>query len=321
VTPQGNLGTPPGHFHFWQRRIGVRTVYISSTQIAMADDCRFQHWLRFIRKVQVSAEPANLVFGRCIDASVREYLTALATNEPPPDPVTRFRVLWQGARANSPMTYAATHLPEEFEAVGLALMRALPGAWEETGFQVAQDQHGRPMLNVSLQASLGRRGELHVVLTGTPDLLIYTRSTELAVLDVKSAATVHTVRYALRADQLTAYQALADVNGDALGLPPVARLGFWDFLKRKSACIEPPVLVPRRHEADLEAFRDKVFWLAEDVARGRFPKASRMQFNTPCDLCDFAQFCIDGNEEGLVFPGDAPKKPTLTAAAFTVAAI
>jgi hypothetical protein len=162
--------------------------------------------------------------------------------------------------------------------------------------------------------SLGRRAGIEVIWTGEIDLVAYTREAALAVVDVKSAASSHTPLYALRADQLTSYQMLLEAHGKALGIAPVQKLGFWDFLKRKAARIEPPVLVPTRSAEELAEFRDKVFWLAQDIVGGRFPRASRMQYNTPCELCDYARFCIDGDEEGLLFEGKAPKKPAALAA-------
>ncbi len=281
-------------------------IRLSASQVAAADNCRRLHWYQSIAKVQARAVPANLAFGQCIDEATREYLRALATDSPLPDPVAAFQALWRKKRDSAPLTYASTQTPEIIEQIGLDLMRSLPSAWDRTGFQVALDSAGAPLLDRWLRAGLGTENGIELELTGVIDVVVYTADLELAVVDVKSAAAAHTALYAMRSDQLTVYQILLSAHQAELGLPPLVKLGFWDFLKRKaSSRIEPPLLVPVRTAAELREFRQKCFWIADDVRRKRFPKVSRMQFNTPCELCDYAQHCVYGDADGLAFPASA----------------
>lgn len=278
-------------------------IRLSPSQIASADNCRRLHWYQSIRKVRPVALAANLAFGHCIDQITREYLRAITLGTALLDPVSEFQRLWQEQTRTQILSYSATQSPETFERMGLDLLRALATSWDETGFEVALNGKGEPLLDVRLSQSLGRQGGLEVILDGVIDVIVYTPESELAVLDVKSAAALHTALYALRSDQLTSYQILVQGHAAAMGLPPLQRVGFWDFLKRKaSSRVEKPLLVPPRQPAELAEFRQKCFWLAEDIRCRRFPRASRLQFNTPCELCDFAQHCVHGEEEGLVFP-------------------
>lgn len=279
-----------------------------------ADNCRRQHWYQSIRRVKVVAPSANLAFGTCLDISTREYLHAIAVDSFVPDPVSRFLELWRKARAQSPLTYASTQTPQAFENMGVDLMKSFPTAWDETRFLIARDVKRQPLLNVRLQVSLGTKRGIEVILTGILDLIAYSEIA-LGIVDVKSARSMPTPSFAMRADQLTMYQLMLGAHRELLGLPSVGWLAFWDFLKLKSPRIEPPVCVPPRPVQDLCEFREKMFWLAEDIARERFPKASRMQHNTPCDECDFAPACITDDEEGLLFRGEDPKKPALSMAA------
>ncbi|MGH8239600.1 MAG: PD-(D/E)XK nuclease family protein, partial [Steroidobacteraceae bacterium] len=188
-------------------------------------------------------------------------------------------------------------------------LRALPESWDATGFEVALTAKGDPMLDLKLSRNLGCESGIEVTLDGVIDVVIYTDVGDLGVLDVKSSAIAHTPLYTVRSDQLTSYQTLVEGNADSLGLPPLRKLGFWDFLKRKaSSRVEPPLLVALRRPQELADFRQKCFWIAEDILRKRFPKASRLQFNTPCELCDFAQHCVYGDEDGLVFPASVTQK-------------
>lgn len=285
-------------------------IRLRSSLISTADDCPRQLWYRYVRKVEASAMSANLAFGQCTDVATREYLRALTLGNPLPDPVAEFSSLWKKTVETKTLVFSATQNVQTFERTGVDLMRQLPESWDQTGYEVALNGAGEPLLDVKLSHYLGRQSDIDLYLDGTLDVLVYTDESDLAVLDVKSAATEHTPLYTVRSDQLTSYQVLVESNRSKLALPPLRRLGFWDFLKRRaSARVSEPLLVPLRSAEELHEFRQKCFWIADDIKRGRFPKVSRMQFNTPCEMCEYAQHCVYGEEEGLVFP-TIPAKQT-----------
>lgn len=284
-------------------------IRLSASQIASADNCRRLHWYQSVRKARVAALAANLAFGHCVDAVTREYLRALTLGLALPDPVIDFRRRWSEKTSTEVLVFSATQSPETFERMGIDLLRALPESWDATGFEVALTANGDPMLDLRLSRDLGCESGIELTLDGVIDVVVYTDRGDLGVIDVKSSAVIHTSLYAVRSDQLTSYQTLVEGNADSLGLPPLRKLGFWDFLKRKaSSRVEKPLLVPTRRPQELAEFRQKCFWIAEDILRKRFPKASRLQFNTPCELCDFAQHCVYGDEDGLVFPASVTQK-------------
>ncbi len=277
-------------------------IRLSASQVASADDCRRLHWYKSVAKVRLSCEAANLAFGKCIDLSVREYLENLALGCSLPDPVARFTELWADIRARKELYYAATQTPRQFENMGKDLMSQFPNAWESTGFQVARDINGQPMLDRRLEVYLGSELGIELAYDGIIDVIVYTRDARLAIVDIKTSSAMHSMIYSRRSDQLTSYQMLFEAHRQKLGLPSVERLGFHDFLKRKvSSKIEPPVMVPVRSRQEIAEYRQKCFWLADDIRKKRFPKVSRLQYNTPCELCDYSQHCIYGDTENLVF--------------------
>lgn len=278
-------------------------IRLSASQVAAADDCRRLHWYRSIAKVRAEARAANLAFGKCVDVAVREFLDALTRGTALPDPVARFVKLWDEQCNDNELSYASTQTPEDFTEMGKGLMDAFPSAWERTGFTVVTDANGDPLLDLNLKVYLGEELGIQLWWSGILDVVVYTEQMDTAVIDVKTGAAEHTPLYAYRAEQLTGYQILLDAHRPQLGIPQVDRLGFIDLLKRKSSSpILTPVVVPRRSTAELSEFRQKLFWIADDIRRRRFPKVSRMQYNSPCTLCDFSGHCVRGDEEGLVFP-------------------
>ena len=283
-------------------------IRLRSSAIAAADNCRRLLQYQYLLKVEPVAVAANLAFGRCIDISLREYLRALTLGQSLPDPVARFQALW-GEQQTQPLVYSKTQSHPTFARMGVSLMRAFPACWEASGFVVAVNSRGDTLLDVSLSQSIGRIGRLEVVLDGTLDMLAYTPEAELAIVDVKTAASAHTALYTHRSDQLTVYQILVEAHRGRLGLPPLRHLGFLDLLKRRAtARIDKPCLVPVRSRAELDEFKQKCFWLAEDIARGRFPRSSRMQFNSPCELCAYSRHCVHGDAAGLRFPAEPVKR-------------
>lgn len=282
-------------------------IRLSASAIACADDCRRMYWYRYIAKVRTVMQSANLSFGKAIDKAVESYLLALTLGQRVPDPVAVFKTEWDKQRNEQSLSYAATQTPEQFERMGLDLMKTFPDVWEKSGMQIALDGDGVPLLQRKLSVNLGR----DITLVGVIDLMAYTPSADLALIDAKTTAVANTELFAHRADQLTDYQLLVAAHSKALGIPRVEYLGFFDFLKRKaSARCEAPELVPARTPMDIHEFKQKVTWLAEDIRRGRFPRASRMTYNTPCNLCDYAGHCVHGETEGLVIPPDLQQRLT-----------
>ena len=187
-------------------------------------------------------------------------------------------------------------------------MKALPDAWARTQWTVATDKDGAPLTDRFLKARLGTRNGVEVIYQGVLDVAVYTAEAEFAVVDVKTSALLHSPLYTERSDQLTGYQILTEENAGDLGVPPVAKLGFLDLLKRKAPQIEP-VTVGRRSDEQVEDYKQKLFWMADDVREKRFPRVSRHAYNSPCNLCDFARHCVYGETDGLHFPavnGAAP---------------
>lgn len=277
----------------------MRMIYLSASQIINADDCRRKHWYASIARFKPAVSAANLAFGKCIDLATREYLFALTLNQPLPNTVKRFEELWLTSTKSEELTYAATHTPEQFLSMGMELMRQFPGIWEDSGYQVALDNQGSPLVDLKLDVDIGNG----VILRGILDIVAYTPVIELCLLDEKTASAEHSEMFTRVSDQMTTYNILMDAHRERLGLPEVEKVGFLDLIKRKKTPeVLQPITVRRRNKDEIRGFIQKCHWLADDIRQGKFPKASRHAYNTPCDLCDFKGHCIDGNTDGLIIP-------------------
>lgn len=278
-------------------------IRLSASQIIAHDNCSFQHYLQSVLRVKTQFDSANKVFGKCIDLAIREFLMATALGSAVPDSVETFMLHWKQERASKEIVYACTIPPESLEKTGIDLMRLLPDAWLATGYQVAVDQDGAPLVDRRVSRVLGQRSGIEVEIDGVLDVLVYDREGALGILDAKSSAAEHTEVFCMRSDQLTHYDLLVRGHHERLGLPRPEFVGFWDLLKRKaSSRVVAPIVVPSRSDVELNSYVEKAFWIAEDIARKRYPKQSRHQFNSPCEMCDFSRYCVSGDREGLIFP-------------------
>ena len=67
-----------------------------------------------------------------------------------------------------------------------------------------------------------------------------------------------------------------------------------------------PITAPRRPASVLNAYQQKVLWVAEDIDRGRFPQRGLMAHNSPCAMCAVKGLCQQDDPDGLILP-ETPK--------------
>ncbi len=282
------------------------------TAILCYEDCPRAYYYRYVRRLRPEADSANLVFGTVL----HEVLVAFLRDEVPAAELPEhFVERWRAAQEDRAITYARLFGPEDLEATGRRLCELFPPWWAETGLLVLRDEHG-PVIERRFQVEIA--GEL--ILTGEPDLLAMDREGQVLILDFKTTSSEPRLDGWV-SDQLLAYQVLVGTHAEALGIDRVAGLGFIYLVKAKVPRTGKgigPRIAPLRIEptGDGERVREyiqKVLWVDEDIRKGRFPRRSRMAYNTPCALCDYQAVCWQGDTSGLREPEDAPEQGRLIA--------
>ena len=280
---------------------------LSPTAVLKYETCPQQYYLETVLRVRPAHKAANLVFGGVVHDVIETWLRGAGQGQPP-DPLQLFEQGWQAAQAAGGIDYAATQSPESLTETGQALVRQFVAAWPSFDRLPALDGQGEPVLERKLEIPLAPG----LVYVGKPDLVAFGPEGSLECLDFKTPSTLTDPDWLVVADQLTGYQLLLDAHADRLGLPPVERLGLLELVKRKvtpkgkgpEVC--PPVTVARRPPTDLDAYVQKVCWVAEDIDRGRFPKRGLMAHNSPCGGCGVKGLCQRGDPEGLIVPDAEP---------------
>jgi hypothetical protein len=281
-----------------------KKLFIRPSQIVKGDECMWAMYLQYIAGIKTRARSANLVFGTIVHEAVTKYLVSLFAGLNF-DPEKHFLFKWQEAMETLEIAYNASFGPEDLKATGERLCGDFPKAWDESGLVPLIDDEG-PVLERTLKVEILPG----IVLTGTPDIVAMNCEAEIVVPDFKTPASASPEEFFLISDQLTAYQILVEASKIKFGIERVDGLGYMELLKKKvpktsrgeGPKVLPPAYGPRRSDQAIQAFIQKVGWIAEDINRGRFPKRPRMAYNTPCSLCSFQGMCLKGDTEGLIIP-------------------
>lgn len=281
-----------------------KKLYLSPSKLSDYETCGYAYARKRIDYWQEEVDAHSLAFGGAIDEACDAHIRGLVYGQAV-DPVEVFDAKWDEAVRRN-MTFNANHDENSLRAMGRVMMQRFPAAWEATGFTVVIDPQGEPVMQRDLEIELPNR----VVLRTKLDVLVNTPHGTIANIDLKTAAQRYPEYLTPLSEQLTAYQIAVDAHAASLGISQVEELGFIEMIKRavpktkkgEGPTVEPPVLVPRRSDAVIAEYLQKVQWVAEDIRRGRFPRRPRMGFNTPCGMCFLREHCASGDDDGIIKP-------------------
>jgi hypothetical protein len=283
-------------------------VNIRPSMLIAADRCSRAMKFQYIDRIRTESVSSALVFGTAIDLAIKGYIENAEIGLTY-DSVDAFRSNWNEQKLKKGITFPTTHTPESMEEIGIRLMEKFPDYWEKSDMHPLY-VNDKPIFSIRLEKEITDG----IMLTGEPDFVGYNSQYELTILDFKTCAQPNKDVFIRQADQLTAYQDLVEANKDLLEIPSdqsVVNVGYIDLVKRKipkakgkGPEIEPIKVVSARSLSELEEFEEKVLWLNEDMIRGKFPRKSGLSFDSPCNMCDFDEYCLNGDTEGLIFPED-----------------
>lgn len=240
---------------------------LSPTGALQYESCPKQYELAHVRRIRPERRPANLVFGQVVHLVVEEWIKGWMAGRPF-DPAAMFDREWHAAREAEGIDYSATQSPRALAETGRALVSRFAGRWPGFERLPALDRYGEPLIERELEVRVGP----DLTYAGKPDLIVFDPRGRLECLDFKTSRAPVDPGWLAAADQLTGYQILLDAHAGRLGVPRVERLGLLELVKRTAKGEGPevraPVSVGRRSPAEVEAYLDKLRWMAEDIRRG-----------------------------------------------------
>ncbi len=269
------------------------------------DNCPYAYYLHYIEGIRQLYESATLIFGGIVHTVLEEYLRALLSQKTY-DTETAFKDKWDEATSTKIIEYTSENFTvEDVPKIGQRLCGDFPQAWEDSKLTVVVDSKG-PVLERHYEIQLDG-GVIH---HGYIDLMAKDEQANTGVLDFKTPAQPTPHWFAQEAEQLKSYQLMIEQGKDR-SFEKINKLGFFELIKRKvpvrkGASKGPEVMLPvtvdSHSKETLAEHKQGILWVCDDIKRGRFPKRSRMAYNTPCMLCEFQGYCYEGNKTGLVFP-------------------
>mgnify|MGYP001052242207 CR=1 FL=1 len=281
-------------------------IRLRPSSVLKHDECPAQYYFSAVEGLRSKVTSANLPFGTAVHEAMTGYILSKISGKPF-NPVEAFEAEWDRAIENEILGFSSIWDEPSMRATGKLLSERFPEAWDRTGLTPVLDGDG-PVVERRFQATIAPG----VVLTGQPDVVAMNSDGEVIVVDVKTTASAYDPTFVLVAEQLTAYQILLEANRESLGIESVDKLGFIEAVKKKvpktnrgtGPEVKEPLLAPSRDGAMTREYLSKVEDMARDIKRERFPRRPRMAFNSPCNMCDFRDYCLKGDMEGLYRPRD-----------------
>lgn len=245
---------------------------------------------------------ASLVFGAATHQAIEASLIASAYRRPC-DPVQVFTDKWNAATSSTTVSYSSLWSEEDMLHTGQMLMSRFESSFAESGLSVAFDNQAKPLVERPLEAAIGRG----ILASIKVDLVAFTDNDELLVVDAKTPIRFSEEGFSSVSDQGTFYQLVLDAHAKRLGIPEVQGFAYFEGIKRKVPKTdrgEGPVwqlsdIGKRRSDGEIAEFVEKLQWVAHAIRAQRFPKQSRMGFDTPCTQCEYRHACWDGDMKGL----------------------
>lgn len=281
-----------------------------TTDISNYENCPREYYYKRVQRIETETRSANLAFGVAVDEAISAFIRADSHGQHC-DPVAVFKAAWQTETENKVIEYSTQWTPEEMEATGARLMEMFPEVWKNSGYMPLLTEAGEPMVQYKIETEILKS----VILVQKIDLVAMAPNGQVGPLDFKTPASPTELLYLEQSDQLTSYQIGCDHRRDVIGIDKTDFVGFWELIKRKMPKktgkgpeVMLPATVPARCEAQVIEFKRKVAWMVNNIRNGHFPKTPRLPHNTPCDMCDYRNYCAHGDTTGLIFPAETQQQ-------------
>jgi putative RecB family exonuclease len=239
--------------------IPKQRAYLSYSRINKYLHCPEQYRLYYVENLRPRIPSASLVFGQIIHKGLEHLLRNQG------DSVKWFLEAWNAFKEVD-LRYSQKESWEKLHAIGWSLLEKfekeeLPRLGKVRGTEKVFE------LNIT---------SLPLPLVGVIDL-VTEMDRKMTVVDFKTAASAYEEHEVILSDQLTTYQ---------LAEPEAEQTALCVLVKTKEPRIEWHV--SKRNPEMVIEYLDKVHYVAEEIAAGRFYKRPGKW----CGYCDYLPVCI-----------------------------
>lgn len=263
---------------------------IRPSEVTCYEECPRQYFFRYVLRIPEEVLKWFLPYGTAIHSAIDLYLKEqIKTGE---EMAAAFSEQWRAqAQGNDQIQYGDKWSFEQVLEMGKLVMTRFPESWQALNLTIQRDESG-PLIERRLEAPIGNG----VIISGCPDTVTLTPDMNTRTVDFKTPASPAGDAFLANSEQCKMYDILLDYNGLLIGKPEIQ---YLELLKRpvpkkngKGPTIEATKPVTPT-ENDRKEIIQKITWMVGDMLDGRFPKRPRMAYNSPCDMCAYAERCRD----------------------------
>lgn len=275
-------------------------LVLRPTSVIQYERCPESYRLSTVLKIRTIETSHATALGKAGHRATLPYVAAHAQGSEI-DPLPLFRAAWEEVLDNNVVRFSSKDA-KQLTKVGEKLVTAFPAAWKKSGLK-AIVVGGKPLVENRLRLKIGDDIEL----SGEPDIVaerVGSDEPSIVNMDEKFAASVAQEGFAKLSDQLTAYNLLLDMKLSSMGLAgqKVTELGFMEGIKNIDAYWAAPQIVPARTIKQMGSYVEKLKMVGALMRKGYFPKRSGAAYESPCNMCEFANLCQNAVSEGLTSP-------------------
>ncbi|BBM67585.1 hypothetical protein VYA_42600 (plasmid) [Vibrio alfacsensis] len=248
----------------------------------------------------------NLGFGKVVDEITSNYLANLTVGRFY-DPMKNLDAVWKKEiESKTDWDWGKRYDAEAFYWMAHGFADQLPDRWQESGFQVLKATDGKPLVQWRVFHDIGGI-RCHSVI----DAIVYNPLNDtVGPLDIKTTTAITAEDWMPHSEQLGFY-ANAIMDDPRIPYDKVTHGGFWEFMKRtpiipnkpsKRKLIGPTIEPAKFFELNPSTLAElpaRLQVTRNRINRREFIGQPRMAFNTPCTMCDFAEYCLKGDKSIL----------------------
>lgn len=250
--------------------------------------------LKYVDRLKPLATSANLVFGNAVHKAIEHSLCN-------PGSVTSdesekiFLDEYEALSSVQIVKYGSTFSRSDLIATGKHIARDIPYHVETSRF-VAAIIDDKPAIEVPFSVRLTDEIEY----MGYIDWVAMNLDTEkFGLIDNKTSASSTPSYLTSSSNQLIGYSFAETLDN----FPTLDFYGFWDFQKRKVSGKGPeihPIQTSGKFSVEQRNHMiDQVIWVDKQITEKAFFKDPRSAYNSPCQMCDYREFCHDGDASHL----------------------
>lgn len=282
---------------------------LSHSAYQKMNTCGLSYDLYYNKKIKNKYSKATMISGRVFDEVFNEFLRCV-WNQNNFDLKNYFEKVWHDEYVSKEKEAKNTDL-SLYESIKY-ICSLIPQSYRDSGIVPYSTVDGEPCVQHKHTFDIG----YGVKVTTIIDLIGFSqRLNKPVIIDVKACApsALASKEFVSISEQLLIYSLSAEAD-PRLNCDSFDFGAYWQGERKampalkKDQTLRAGARYPQIIKPEIERFNDfhksqmadRYIHTQLDINKGKFFGGSRMAYNSPCSLCDYAGLCIKGDNSGLI---------------------